>query len=307
MPKVAISYRRSDSALAGRIFDHLTAHYGAKSVFMDIDNIPFGTDFRTHIRDTLVRSDVLIALIGANWLGIYPDGRIKMQEKTDPVRVEIETALENKVAIIPVLLDGAQMPKSTELPQELGNFSFLNAAEVTSGREFRNQMERLIGAIDLTISPSSPIQPLATKPDRPKGQAEQAKSAWRVDTLRYFFLPLVLLLVAHHVIVNALDLDSAYLRIACAVVPFAFGFTFFWVGAGSAGTAGAFAIALGLVAAAGMTVSQSLNSGDPIMPQTRYEWWDNINFAAIIALGFASGAVLARVFRAGFRWKVGRL
>jgi hypothetical protein len=230
-----------------------------------------------------------------------------MQEKTDPVRVEIETALENKVAIIPVLLDGAQMPKSTELPQELGNFSFLNAAEVTSGREFRNQMERLIGAIDLTISPSSPIQPLATKPDRPKGQAEQAKSAWRVDTLRYFFLPLVLLLVAHHVIVNALDLDSAYLRIACAVVPFAFGFTFFWLGAGSAGTAGAFAIALGLVAAAGMTVSQSLNSGDPIMPQTRYEWWDNINFAAIIALGFASGAVLARVFRAGLRWKVGRL
>ena len=45
MPRIAISYRRSDSsAISGRIFDRLVAHYGKPSVFMDIDNIPFGTE-----------------------------------------------------------------------------------------------------------------------------------------------------------------------------------------------------------------------------------------------------------------------
>jgi hypothetical protein len=51
MPKIVISYRRQDSeAIAGRIRDRLAGHYGAESIFMDIDNIPFGTDFREHIR-----------------------------------------------------------------------------------------------------------------------------------------------------------------------------------------------------------------------------------------------------------------
>jgi hypothetical protein len=74
MPTIVISYRRSDSsAIAGRIFDHLTAYYGEESVFMDIDNIPFGMDFRTQIHETLQRTDIVLAVIGANWLGIGAD------------------------------------------------------------------------------------------------------------------------------------------------------------------------------------------------------------------------------------------
>ena len=84
-----------------RIYDRLTAHYGEHSVFMDVDNIPFGTDFRAHIRETLQRSDILIAVIGTKWLGANTDGTSRMQEKTDPVRVEIETALERKIPILP--------------------------------------------------------------------------------------------------------------------------------------------------------------------------------------------------------------
>jgi hypothetical protein len=137
MPTIAISYRRSDSsAIAGRIFDRLTAHYGEHAVFMDIDNIPFGTDFRSHIREVLLRADVLIAVIGANWLGRKDSGAARMQEERDPVRVEIETALEGNTPIIPVLIDGAKMPASSELPASFGNFSYLNAAEVSSGRDF---------------------------------------------------------------------------------------------------------------------------------------------------------------------------
>ena len=127
---------------------------------------------------------------------------------------------------------------------------------------------------------------------------------WLTDTLRYFVVPLVLLLVAHHVIVNALDLDTAYLQIVSAAIPFVAGFVFFWVTGRGAGPAFAFAVALGIVGAIGMTVSQSLNSGDPIVPQTRIRMkWDNINFATIIALSYMAGHTLARALRAALSRK----
>ncbi len=73
MPTIAISYRRSDSsAIAGRIYDRLAAHYGENNVFMDIDNIPLGIDFRTHFHETLQRTDVLIAVIGRNGSSATP-------------------------------------------------------------------------------------------------------------------------------------------------------------------------------------------------------------------------------------------
>jgi hypothetical protein len=84
MPTIVISYRRTDSsAVAGRIFDRLIAHYGEESVFLDIDNIPFGIDFRAHIQQILRRTDVVLAIIGANWLGVNPGGATRMYEPTD--------------------------------------------------------------------------------------------------------------------------------------------------------------------------------------------------------------------------------
>jgi hypothetical protein len=53
---IVISYRRSDSeVIAGRIRDRLAAHFGDSSVFMDLNDIPFGSDFRLHIQDALSR------------------------------------------------------------------------------------------------------------------------------------------------------------------------------------------------------------------------------------------------------------
>jgi hypothetical protein len=295
MPTIVISYRRADSsAIAGRILDRLTARYGEQSVFMDIDHIPFGTDFRAHIQEMLQRTDVVIAVIGPNWLGIGADGAARMQEPTDPVRVEIETALARKTPIIPVLVDGARMPQSADLPQEFGNFAFLNAAEVSTGRDFRTHVDRLIAAVDRAVAGGTSLP--ASRSSHLEGR----------DAVRYFLVPLLLLLAAHHVIINALDLNTAYLWIASAIIPFGFGGGLFWLSGRGVGPAFAFAIALGLVAVVGMTVSQSLNSGDPIMPQTRFEWWDNFNFAALIALSFLAGHVLARSVRTIRRRRLGK-
>jgi hypothetical protein len=295
MPTIAISYRRSDSsAIAGRIFDRLTAHYGEHAVFMDIDNIPFGTDFRSHIREVLLRADVLIAVIGANWLGRKDSGAARMQEERDPVRVEIETALEGNTPIIPVLIDGAKMPASSELPASFGNFSYLNAAEVSSGRDFHAHVERLIAAIDRIVTPAAPLGAVAVQ----ASPLVNASKKWRVDAVRYFLVPLVALLVAHYAIVNSLNLNTDYLRLACVLVPFASGIALFLIGGSGAGPATIFALALGVVGAAGMTISESLYSGDPMLPHTRFEWLDNLQFAGTIALSFIAGHWAARMSRA---------
>jgi hypothetical protein len=302
VPKIAISYRRSDSAaVAGRIFDYLTTHYGEKSIFMDIDGIPFGVDFRKHVQETLLATDVLIAIIGAKWIGVdagAAPGGARIQEKTDPVRTEIETALKQHTPIIPVLVDGAKMPQSSDLPTEFGNFAFLNALEMTSGRDFRVHMHRLIDAIDLTlgVDRSSELPHLKSSKTRVfvADAKESTQRTCRLDVLKYFAIPLVLLLVAHHFIVNALGLNNKYLWLVSAVVPLVFGFAFNWLSGRGAGAATAVAFALGAIGVAGMTVSESLNSGDPLMPQTRFEWIDNIQFAGTIALSFVAGNVLAR-------------
>jgi hypothetical protein len=154
MSKIIISYRRADSAAtAGRIFDRLAMHYGDDAVFMDVDKIPFGTDFREHIRKVLAGGDILLAVIGPNWLGKAADGTSRIKDEADPVRVEIESALRQKTRIIPVLVDGASMPGVADLPDGLRDLAYLNAAPVDVGRDFRAHMDRLIRSIDEVLGP----------------------------------------------------------------------------------------------------------------------------------------------------------
>ena len=149
MSKIIVSYRRSDSAaITGRIFDRLIDRYGEESVFMDIDRIPFGTDFRLHIQDALRDADLLLAVVGPTWLGKTADGRSRIQDEADPVRVEIEAALRQGLAVIPVLVDNAPMPGAADLPESIRDFAYINAAPIDVGRDFRQHMERLTRSID---------------------------------------------------------------------------------------------------------------------------------------------------------------
>ena len=160
MSKIIISYRRADSAAtAGRIFDRLAGHYGDDAVFMDVDKIPFGTDFREHIRKVLAGGDILLAVIGPNWLGKSADGKSRVMDEADPVRVEIEAALRQKTRIIPVLVEGASMPGVADLPDGLRDLAYLNAAPLDVGRDFRAHMDRLIRSIDEVLGPGRATTP----------------------------------------------------------------------------------------------------------------------------------------------------
>jgi hypothetical protein len=165
MAKIVISYRRSDSAgITGRIFDRLTARYG-DAVFMDVDKIPFGIDFRKHIRDVLSECDVLIVVVGARWLG-FDQGKSRIHDEDDPVRVEIEAGLQRNIPIIPALVEGAAMPKASELPDSVRDFAFRNAIQIDSGRDFNQHAERLIRAIDHILQEAKPAAAKVPSPQR---------------------------------------------------------------------------------------------------------------------------------------------
>ena len=162
MAKIIISYRRSDTdAISGRIRDRLAGHFGDASIFMDIDNIPFGTDFRDHIQQAFEHCDVVIIIVGVKWIGPGKGKRSRINEQTDPVRIEVETALKRGVPILPVLVNGARMPTSEELPDTIADFAFRNAAEVDTGRDFHNHMDRVIRAVESILQARSPAAGLA--------------------------------------------------------------------------------------------------------------------------------------------------
>jgi hypothetical protein len=149
MAKILLSYRRADAgAVTQLIWKELVDRYGADSVYMDIDNIPYGTDFRAHIREALLLSDVFLAIVGPNWIGADANGKSRIVDQNDPVRVEIETALQGNVTIVPVLVEHATMPSPLRLPDSLKEFPFLNAIGVDSGRDFSLHIERLFRVID---------------------------------------------------------------------------------------------------------------------------------------------------------------
>lgn len=134
MSGVFISYRRSDSGgWAGRLFDHLSMRFGKDLVFQDFDDIKPGTDFLEVIRTAIKVCDVVLVLIGPHWLK-DAEGRRRLDNPQDVLRMEISEALEGEKTVIPILLGGASMPSAENLPDPIKSLSRQHAVEVTDSR-----------------------------------------------------------------------------------------------------------------------------------------------------------------------------
>ena len=155
MAKVIISYRRSDSdVFAGRVRDRIAGSFGENSVFIDVDNIPFGTDFRDHIQKALAKADAVLVVVGPKWLGISKGGQSRITNDTDPVRIEVETALSKGIPTIPILVGKTDMPRPEQLPESIRSFAFINAAPVDTGRDFHRDLSRVIATINTILEPA---------------------------------------------------------------------------------------------------------------------------------------------------------
>jgi hypothetical protein len=149
MAKIFLSYRRDDSiGVSGRIYDRLHAHFGPDAVFRDIDNIPFGVDFREYIDSAVGRCDLVLVVIGKNWAGEI-DAYRRIDDPRDFVCIEVEGALKRNIPVIPILIDRTTMPNEADLPPSLAGLTYRNAIDMDQGRDSHPHVDRLIRGIEL--------------------------------------------------------------------------------------------------------------------------------------------------------------
>jgi hypothetical protein len=125
---------------------------------MDFDDIPLGIDFRVYLQRALEECDVLLVVIGPDWLGLQ-EGKedCRLWQQDDYVRIEVEIALRRQIPVIPVLVGHTRMPSRDELPPEIRDLIHRQAASVNMDRDFHVHMERLIKGIKDARSRFQPI------------------------------------------------------------------------------------------------------------------------------------------------------
>jgi hypothetical protein len=139
--------------VTGRMYDRLAQHFGQESVFKDVDSIPLGVDFRKHLTDSVAQCQLLLAVIGQHWVGEQQrETTARLNDPRDFVRIEIESALQRGIPVIPVLVQGAPLPQEGELPASLQELAYHNAISVRSDPDFHSDMGRLIKGIERHLS-----------------------------------------------------------------------------------------------------------------------------------------------------------
>jgi uncharacterized protein YecT (DUF1311 family) len=164
MSTVFISYRRQTAAGEARaLFNDLVARLGESAIFMDVDSISLGRDFRSELQKTLAACDLMLVIIDKDWAAVKDErGRIRLEDAGDFVRMEIEAGLKRNIAVTPVLVKGAQMPAPEDLPPEIRDLAYRNGFELSHTRwesDVREMIRRLsldVGQVDTGRRPIVP-------------------------------------------------------------------------------------------------------------------------------------------------------
>jgi len=166
MRAIFISYRRDDTeGHAGRLFEDLRDRFGPGAVFMDVAGIEPGRDFRRVIEQQVASCGVLLAMIGKNWLSVVDqDGRRRLDDPYDFVRLETASALKRDIPVVPVLVHDAVMPRAEQLPDDLKELAFRNSVELTHAR-WGSDVQLLINALLPYVDAApAPVPPPAAPP-----------------------------------------------------------------------------------------------------------------------------------------------
>ena len=202
---IILSYRREDSAgVTGRIFDRLAQELGTDRVFMDIDSMPAGVDFHDHLQEILADCGALLVVVGKSWRSQRKGLQARIMDPDDWVRIEVETALERGIPVVPLLIDGASLPTRDQLPESLWPLLRRNALPVDSGRDFHAQMTRLVRDLRLQIDPASP-----TSSDLATGKTLQEMTALPVQQVNWKAIGRWILLLALIITLGAIAITGA--------------------------------------------------------------------------------------------------
>ena len=147
--RIFVSYRHDDSGyVVDDICRELARHFGAPAIFKDVDSIPPGVNFKRYLTDAVQRCDVLLAVIGRDWLERAADGATRLADARDFVRIELEAALERGIPLIPVMVRGASIPKPEDLPESLAELPYFNGVHVRRAPDFERDVERLRATLE---------------------------------------------------------------------------------------------------------------------------------------------------------------
>jgi hypothetical protein len=177
---IFISYRRSDTeGEAGRLFDDLTSRFTEQAVFMDVDAIQPGRDFRKAIEENIRVCSVLLAIVGPQWLDSVDElGKRRLDDEDDYLRLEIASALQRDIPVVPVLVRGAKMPRPNQLPADLQELAYRNGVEVSHAR-WKSDMQVLLRALEPHLQAVAQTSPISTEPALPASAA--AIEATQID------------------------------------------------------------------------------------------------------------------------------
>jgi len=212
--RIFINYRRADAGRdVGRLFDWLEGQFGRDHIFLDTYKIGVGVRFAEVLQQRLSECDVVLAVIGPQWLQSRNEHGLRLEQNDDFVRLEIEAALACRKRIVPLLLGGGELPAKTALPPSLQPLLAFNTASIRTDafdRDFEHLVDRLL--------------------DRDRGYARRQLDRWqraaRLAGRTALGVPLLvaaLLVMAWMQLFDALALDtqvaSHLLRVADALGP----------------------------------------------------------------------------------------
>lgn len=146
-PDVFLSYRRADSMTHALLLARTLEQHASARVFVDVDSIPPGVEFRDYVAEHIASSDAMIVMIGAEWLEVVgEDGMRRIDNADDQVRLEVRSAIEREMPLFPVLVEGARMPRADELPSDLEPLAWRNAVELRES-DWDRCVDRLAGGL----------------------------------------------------------------------------------------------------------------------------------------------------------------
>lgn len=231
MSRVFVNYRRSDaSAHANLLYEWIRERYGEDRVFKDVDSIAPGLDFVEAIESAIDSSEVMLVVIGKGWV-VDANGRRRLEDVDDYVRMEVATALQRNIRVIPVLVEGAEMPSVADLPEPLATLTRRHAFELNNARsradrdELLRRLETILGPPDANVNgngngaPAASARPPAPEPEpehevvapveltKPEAKPVKSlvKSGWIVTGASLIFFPLA----AVSVILGALAISRS--------------------------------------------------------------------------------------------------
>lgn len=112
---------------------------------------------------------------------------------------------------------------------------------------------------------------------------------------KFLFLPLLILLMAHAVIIVVYDLKLIYLRLTSILIPMTFAFFLFQKKKNPVFPWFLGSLVLAFITVIGMSAITSLVDKTPVMPVSMIEWKEFIEYSLSITFSFLTGILLGTI------------